>query len=106
VASRHPRHRRQGRWIHAVGLIVGLEEGLDVGDGTDPGVAVRGTGVGALRGVVADGRELAGQELESARDGGVVVGGEGTATHVDDARQATRPPPDERSPAVYRPLGG
>ena len=68
-----------------------VDLGLGVGHRADPGVAGRDPGVGPLGGVVADGRELAGQELEPPGDGGVVVGGEGSAAHVDDARTAVRP---------------
>ena len=69
-----------------VGLGVGLDVGLGVGDRADPAVS-------RLRGAATNGRELAGQQLEPPGDGGVVVGGVGSAAHVDDARAALRPAP-------------
>ena len=98
VPAGHPRDRRHGPGIAPRRSRIGV----GIGHHADPGVAVRDPGVGALRGVVADARQLAGEQLEPPGDGGLVVDGSGSAAHADDARRWPDGPRDADRQPVER----
>ena len=106
AGARAPTAAHPGRRAHPVGHSPRPAGGVPAGHPRDRWrwhwIRRLGPRVGHLRGVVSDGRELAGQQLESPRDGGVVVGGEGSATHVDDARSTVRPVRPRRDRRLWR----